>query len=193
MTETLGLRDDAHAFEVYLANVRRQVFQGLQRLLAGIDHVAEVKQCMQARMVGLTQQLGDFIALEFFVLLEIEIQVVEVSLLGEVQQVAADSVHDLRQRAFIARVHTDVAGTDGFGHGDRRINVLLERTADFQMHFKRQLPGLVSEGVQLRGVHLRKTVVLAVEHMQAQAFELMTVGEIEQVEGRQAPVGEVGQ
>ncbi|MNJ80362.1 hypothetical protein D3C77_787180 [compost metagenome] len=61
------------------------------------------------------------------------------------------------------------------------------------MHLKLQLAGFVSEGTQLRCVHLREAVVLAIEHMQAQAFELMAVGEVEQVEGRQAPMGEVGQ
>ncbi|MNZ50938.1 hypothetical protein D3C78_687390 [compost metagenome] len=125
MAKALCLRDDPHAFEVYLANVRGQVCQGLQRLLASVDHVAEVEQRMQTRMIGLLEQAGDFIALELFMLLEVEVQVVQVSLLAEVVQVAGDGVHDLRQRAFVARVHADVAGADGIGHGDHRINVRL--------------------------------------------------------------------
>ncbi|MCY1451571.1 hypothetical protein D9M71_684450 [compost metagenome] len=56
-----------------------------------------------------------------------------------------------------------------------------------------QGPGLFSKGAQLRRVHLPQAVVLTVEHVQAQAGQFMAVGEVEQVERGDAPVGEVGQ
>ncbi|MOA14849.1 hypothetical protein D3C78_1349770 [compost metagenome] len=81
------LRHDAHTLEVGLAYVRRQGAQCRQGLLAGIDHVAEVEQRVQARVVQPVQQLRDFGALEFFMLFEVEEQVVLVCLLREVVQV----------------------------------------------------------------------------------------------------------
>ncbi|MNG41514.1 hypothetical protein D3C84_1307360 [compost metagenome] len=71
-------------------------------MFAGIDHVAEIEQGMQPRVVEVVQQLCDFCALEFFVLLEVEVQVMLVSLLREVVQVRFDHVHDPGKRAFVA-------------------------------------------------------------------------------------------
>ncbi|MNP52399.1 hypothetical protein D3C76_1467930 [compost metagenome] len=102
MPEAVLLGDHAHALEVRLADVRRQVAQRLQGLFAGIDHVAEVEQGMQARVVEAGQQLRDLGALELFMLLEVEVQVVLVGLLREVVQVRLDHVHDPRQRPFVA-------------------------------------------------------------------------------------------
>ncbi|MNN84850.1 hypothetical protein D3C81_2020580 [compost metagenome] len=87
---------------MYLANVRGQCAQGWQRLLAGIDHVAEIEQRMQARVLQAVEQFGDFEALEFFMLLEVEVQVVQVCLLRQVAQVGLDEVHDPRKVAFVA-------------------------------------------------------------------------------------------
>ncbi|MNK81871.1 hypothetical protein D3C87_1016310 [compost metagenome] len=87
MPEAVLLRHDAHTLEVGLAYVRRQVAQCSKGLLAGIDHVAEVEQGVQARVVQTAQQLRDLAALEFFMLLEVEEQVVLVCLLREVVQV----------------------------------------------------------------------------------------------------------
>ncbi|MNH19024.1 hypothetical protein D3C79_787460 [compost metagenome] len=84
-----------HALEVALANMRGEVVQGLQRLFAGVDHVAEIEQGIEPWMVGLAQQLGDLVALELLMLLEIKIQVVGIGQPGQVQQVATDLVHDL--------------------------------------------------------------------------------------------------
>ncbi|MMZ68099.1 hypothetical protein D1872_307490 [compost metagenome] len=67
--------------------MRRQGAQCREGLLAGIDHVAEVEQGVQARVVQPAQQLRDLAALEFLVLLEVEEQVVLVCLLREVVQV----------------------------------------------------------------------------------------------------------
>ncbi|MNI99658.1 hypothetical protein D3C73_1587900 [compost metagenome] len=53
-------------------------------------------------MVEPAQQLGDFVALEFLVLFEVEEQVVLVGLLRQVVQVGLDHVHDPGQRPFIA-------------------------------------------------------------------------------------------
>ncbi|MNW68299.1 hypothetical protein D3C74_470320 [compost metagenome] len=87
MAKALDLGYHANTLEVGLANVRGQVRQGLQGLLAGVDHVAEVEQGVQARVVQPAQQLRDLAALEFLVLLEVEEQVVFVCLLREVVQV----------------------------------------------------------------------------------------------------------
>ncbi|MOA53974.1 hypothetical protein D3C78_1775130 [compost metagenome] len=57
---------------------------------------------MQAGVVEPAQQLGDFVALEFLVLFEVEEQVVLVGLLRQVVQVGLDHVHDPGQRPFIA-------------------------------------------------------------------------------------------
>ncbi|MCY1244607.1 hypothetical protein D9M72_576950 [compost metagenome] len=82
--------------------MRTQGAQCREGLLAGIDHVAEVEQGVQARVVQPAQQLRDLAALEFLVLLEVEEQVVFVCLLREVVQVRLDHVHDPRQRPFVA-------------------------------------------------------------------------------------------
>ncbi|MCY1249274.1 hypothetical protein D9M72_627930 [compost metagenome] len=87
MAKAILLRDDAHPLEVDLADVRGQCAQCRQGLLAGIDHVAEVEQRVQARVVQPVQQLRDFGALEFFMLFEVEEQVVLVCLLRDVVQV----------------------------------------------------------------------------------------------------------
>ncbi|MOA43119.1 hypothetical protein D3C78_1652410 [compost metagenome] len=102
MAKAILLRDDAHPLEVDLADVRGQCAQGRQGLFAGIDHVAEVEQRMQARVAYTVEQFCDFEALEFFMLLEVEVQVVQVRLLRQVAQVGLDEVHDPRKVAFIA-------------------------------------------------------------------------------------------
>ncbi|MNH10318.1 hypothetical protein D3C79_697930 [compost metagenome] len=56
---------------------------------------------MQARVVETVEQLRDFAALEFFMLLEVKVQIVGVGLLREVMQVGLDHVHDPRQRALV--------------------------------------------------------------------------------------------
>ncbi|MNG18836.1 hypothetical protein D3C76_1541320 [compost metagenome] len=53
-------------------------------------------------MVEAGQQLRDLVALELFMLLEVEVQIVLVGLLREVVQVGFDHVHHLRQRALVA-------------------------------------------------------------------------------------------
>ncbi|MNL81059.1 hypothetical protein D3C87_2080690 [compost metagenome] len=57
---------------------------------------------MQARVLQAVEQFGDFEALEFFMLLEVEVQVVQVCLLRQVAQVGLDEVHDPRKVAFVA-------------------------------------------------------------------------------------------
>ncbi|WP_323175984.1 hypothetical protein, partial [Neisseria cinerea] len=92
VAKPLFFGNHANTFEVGLTDVRGKVGEGLQGLLTSIDHVAKVKQGMQARVVGLAEQLRDFVAFELLVLLEIEMQVMGIGLLAQVQQVAADAV-----------------------------------------------------------------------------------------------------
>ncbi|MCY1450050.1 hypothetical protein D9M71_668300 [compost metagenome] len=61
------------------------------------------------------------------------------------------------------------------------------------MNSQLQRLGLLGKGAQLLGTHLRQAVVLTVEHMQAQALQFVAIGKVEEVEGRQATMGEVGQ
>ena len=72
---------------MHLANMRGQVLQGRQWLLTGVDHVAEVEQGMQARMVETLKLLRNLMALEFFMLLEVKEQVVQVGLPGHIAKV----------------------------------------------------------------------------------------------------------
>ena len=80
MAEAVFLGDDTHALQVRLADVRRQGAQRLQRLFAGIDHVAEVEQGMQPRVVEPRSAVRDLGALQLFMLFEVEVEVVRVGL-----------------------------------------------------------------------------------------------------------------
>ncbi|MNP18798.1 hypothetical protein D3C76_1112950 [compost metagenome] len=139
------------------------------------------------------QQGGDLVALEFFVLLEVEVQVVLIGEPCQAPQVVLDDAHDPRQVPFVARVDADVAAADGTGHGHGLVDILGQRAADFQVHLKAQGTGLGGEGGEALGRHLRKAVVLAVEQVQREAIEFVPVGEIEHVLGADTTVGEVGQ
>ncbi len=60
-------------------------------------------------MVEAVEQLRDLVALELFMLFEVEVQVVLIRLLREVAQIGFDQVHDPRQRSLVARVDADIA------------------------------------------------------------------------------------
>ncbi|MNY12859.1 hypothetical protein D3C86_1459640 [compost metagenome] len=167
--------------------------QGREGLFTGVDHVAEVEQRMQARMLQALEQPGDLAALELLVLLEVEEQIVLLRQLGEVMQVAFDQVQHPREMPLVARVDADIAHAEGPGDGHDLIHLLLARAADFQVQVEAQAFGLGGKGQELLPVHPGEAVLLAVEQVQADALELMGVGEIEQVGGLEATLGEVAQ
>ncbi|MNE70542.1 hypothetical protein D3C80_1663390 [compost metagenome] len=61
------------------------------------------------------------------------------------------------------------------------------------MHVQAELPRLGGEGLELGRGHARKTVLLAVEQVQAEPLQFVAVGEVQQVGGDQAAVGQVAQ
>ncbi|MNF69419.1 hypothetical protein D3C84_513020 [compost metagenome] len=126
-------------------------------------------------------------------LLEVEVQVVAVGQFAEVAKVRLDQRHDSRQVAFVARVDADVAGADGLGDGHHLVDILATRAADFQVQVQAQGAGLVGEGLELGGAHLRQAVLFTVQQVQGESLEFVAVGEIQHVRRHQAAMGEVGQ
>ncbi|MNE69922.1 hypothetical protein D3C80_1656790 [compost metagenome] len=153
MAESVLLGHHAHALEVHLADERGEIGQRRQRLFAGVDHVAEVEQRIQPRVADAAQQRGDLVALQFLVLLEVEVQVVLVSQPRQAPQVILDQVHDPRQVSLVARVHANVAAADGAGHGHRLVDVLGAGAADLHVNIEVERAGFVAEGGEGIGGH----------------------------------------
>ena len=82
-----AIRLDEAVLDMNLGDVGRLDRERRHRPFIGIDHVAEVEQGMQARVVDTVEQLRNFAALEFFMLLEVKEQVVQVGLPGHIAKV----------------------------------------------------------------------------------------------------------
>ena len=151
VAEAVALRDDAHALQVHLTDEGRERPERRQRPLAGVDHVSEVEERIQARTADPPQQLGDLEALQLLVLLEVEMQVVRVGQRREVAEVGLDQLHDCGEHALVARIDPDVAGADRARDGDDAVDVLPARGADLEMQGEAQGLRLLPEGAKLGG------------------------------------------
>ncbi|MNF84959.1 hypothetical protein D3C84_673410 [compost metagenome] len=81
----------------------------------------------------------------------------------------------------------------GLGNCDDLIDIFFPCATDLQVHIQAQTIGLICELAQLCLRHLAKAVCLAIEQVQAEALQLVAIGEVQHVGRRETSIVEIGQ